>query len=136
LTSVSTVSVDVGDRGGEGILVLEMLEEEGELRPLHAEAAPIELVADAGKHVRNMVKLASELGAFILEASVAVYFSDGGRFVESAHLFDKGVETSIPTGEDGEEPRSCYLGNGVLSIVRPEEKPCDVGGFLRLPPSQ
>jgi hypothetical protein len=43
--------VEVGDRGGEGILVLEMSEEEGELRPLHAETAPIELVTDAGKRI-------------------------------------------------------------------------------------
>ena len=42
-------SVDVGDRGGEGILVLKMSEEEGELRPLHAEAASVKLVVDAGE---------------------------------------------------------------------------------------
>jgi len=49
LTSVSTVSVDVSNRGGEGIPVLEMSEEDGELCPLHVEMAPIELVANAGK---------------------------------------------------------------------------------------
>jgi hypothetical protein len=49
LMSVSTVSVDIGDGGGKGILVLKMLEEEGELRPLHAEAAPIELVVNTGE---------------------------------------------------------------------------------------
>ena len=43
--------VDIGDRGGKGILVLEMLEEDGELRPLHAEAAPIKLVTNGGEHV-------------------------------------------------------------------------------------
>jgi len=43
------VSVDVGNGGGEGISVLEMSEEEGELCPLHVEVAPIELVADTGK---------------------------------------------------------------------------------------
>jgi hypothetical protein len=47
--SVLMASVDVGDRGGEGIPVLEMLEEEGELRPLYAEAAPVKLVMDAGE---------------------------------------------------------------------------------------
>jgi hypothetical protein len=98
--------------------------------------APIKLVADAGKHIRDVVKLAGELGAFILEASVVVYFGDSGQVVESACLFDEGVETSIPTGEDGEEPWSCCLGNGVLSIVRLEEKLCNVGGFPRLPPGQ
>jgi hypothetical protein len=113
-----------------------MSEEEGELRPLHAETAPVELVADAGKHVRDVVELTSELGAFVLEVSVVVYFGDSGWVVESTRLFDKGVETSIPTGEDGEEPQSCCLGNGVLSIVRPEEKLCDVGGFPRLLPGQ
>jgi hypothetical protein len=130
------VSVEVGDRGGEGIPVLEMLEEEGELRPLHAEVAPLELVVNAGKHIRNAVELTCEFGVFVLEASVMVYLSDSGRVVESACLFDKGVETSIPTGEDGEEPRSCCLDNGVLSIARPEEKLCDIGGFPRLLPGQ
>jgi hypothetical protein len=51
LTSVSMASVDVGNGGGEGIPVLEMLEEDRELCPLHAEVAPIELVTNAGKHV-------------------------------------------------------------------------------------
>jgi hypothetical protein len=134
-TSVLTASVDVGNGGGEGIPVLEMLEE-GELHPLHAEAAPVELVADAGKRIRDTVELTSELSAFVLEASIAVYFGDGGRVVEPACLFNEGVETSIPSGEDGEEPQSCCLGDGVLSIVRPEEKFCDVGGFPRLPPGQ
>ena len=44
-------SVDVGDGGGEGILVLEMSEEDRELCPLHAEVAPIELVVDGGERV-------------------------------------------------------------------------------------
>jgi len=106
------------------------------LRPLHAETAPVELVADTGKCVRDAVELTSELGVFILEVSIAVYFGGGGWVVESARLFDKGVETSILAGEDGEEPQSCCLGNSVLSIVRPEEKLCNVGGFPRLPPGQ
>jgi hypothetical protein len=134
--SVSTASVEVGNRGGEGIPVLKMSEEEGELRPLHAEAAPVELIADAGERIQNAVELAGKLGAFILETSVAVYLGDGGQVVESARLFDKGVETSIPTGEDGKEPGGSCLDNGALSIVRLEEKLCDVGGFPRLPPGQ
>jgi hypothetical protein len=44
--SILMASVDVGDGGGEGILVLEMSEEDGELCPLHVEVAPIELVVD------------------------------------------------------------------------------------------
>jgi hypothetical protein len=83
-----------------------------------------------------MVELTGELGAFVLEVMVPIYFSDCSWVIEAAGLFDKGVETSIATGEDGKEPRSCCLGNSVLSIVRPEEKLCDVGGFPRLPPSQ
>jgi hypothetical protein len=128
--------VNVGDGGGEGILVLEMSEEEGELCPLHAEVAPIELVMDRGKGVGDVVELAGELGAFILEVAVLIYFSDHGWIVEAVGLFNKGVETSIATGEDGEEPWSCCLGNGGLSIVRPEEKLRDVGGFPRLLPGQ
>ena len=129
-------SVDIGDGGGEGILVLEMSEEDRELHPLHAEAAPIELVMDAGKCIRDTVKLAGKFGAFIFEAVVSVYLSDCSWVVELACLFDKCVETSIPAGEDGEEPWSCCLSNGGLSIVRPEEKLYDIGGFPRLPPSQ
>jgi hypothetical protein len=134
--SILTASVEVGDGGGEGIPVLEMTEEEGELCPLHAETAPLELVADAGKRIQNMVELTGKLGAFILKASVVVYLGDSGRVVESACLFDEGVETSILAGEDGKEPWSCCFDNGVLSIVRLEEKLCDVGGFPRLPPGQ
>jgi len=131
------VSVDVGDRGGEGIPVLKMSEEEeGELRPLHVEAAPVELVVGGGKHVGNAVELTGELGVFVLEATVLIYLGDRSWVVEVMGLFDEGVETSILAGEDGKEPRSCCLGNGGLSIVRPEEKLCDVGGFLRLPPGQ
>jgi hypothetical protein len=73
-----------------------MSEEEGELRPLHVEAAPVKLVVDAGKSIRDAVELTSELGAFVLETLVAVYLGDGGQVVESACLFDEGVETSIP----------------------------------------
>jgi hypothetical protein len=65
-----------------------------------------------------------------------VYLGNSSWVVESVCLFDEGVETSIPTGEDGKEPRSCCFNNGVLSIVRLEEKLCDVGGFPRLLPSQ
>jgi hypothetical protein len=103
-TSVLTALVNIGDGRGEGIPVLKMLEEEGELCPLHAETAPVELVADAGKHVRYVLELAGELGAFVLEAPIVVYLGDGTQVIELACLFDEGVETSIPTGEDGEEP--------------------------------
>jgi hypothetical protein len=136
LTSVSTALLDVGNGGGEGNLVLEMTEEEGELSPLHAEVTPLELVLNAGNGVRNAVELAGELGTFVVEAAVPVYLGDGGRVVKSARLLDEGVETSIPAGEDGEEPQSCCFDNGSLSIVRPEEKLCDIGGFPRLPPGQ
>ena len=129
-------SLDVGDGGGEGNPVLEMTEEVGELSPLHAVATPLELVVDAGDCVRNTVELAGEFGAFIVETVVAVYFSNSGRVVKPSCLFDEGVETSILAGEDGEEPWSCCFGNGALSIVRPEEKLCNIGGFPRLPPGQ
>jgi hypothetical protein len=134
-TSVSTASVDIGNGGGEGIPALNMLEKDGELCPLHAEAAPIELVVNGGERIQDAVKLAGELDAFVLKTAVSVYFSGCGWVVEVAGFFNEGVETSIPAGEDGEEPQSCCLGNGGLSIVRPEEKLCDVGGFPRLPPN-
>ena len=49
--SVSTASLDVGDGGGKGIPVLEMMEEEGELSPFHAEATPLELVVDTSDRI-------------------------------------------------------------------------------------
>ena len=51
LTSVSTALVDIGDGGGEGIPVLKMSEEDGELCPLHVEVAPIKLVVNASKRI-------------------------------------------------------------------------------------
>jgi hypothetical protein len=89
-----------------------------------------------GKGVGNVVEFAGELGVLVLKAAVLVYLSNHGWVVEAVSLLDEGVETSIMTGEDGEEPRSCCLSNSGLSIVRPEEKLCDVGGFPRLPPGQ
>jgi hypothetical protein len=56
---------------------------------------------------------------------VSVYLCHGGRVIKAVGFFGKGVETSIPTGKEGEEPRSCCLSGG-LSIVRPEEKLCDI----------
>jgi hypothetical protein len=44
--SISMALVEVGNGGGVTIAVLKMMEERGELCPLHAEAAPIEVVAD------------------------------------------------------------------------------------------
>jgi len=134
--SISTALVDVSDGGGEGIPVLEMSEEEGELCPLHVEVAPVELVAGGSKGVGDMVELAYEFGVFIFKVVVPIYLSNCGWVVEAVSLFNEGVETSVMAGEDGEEPWSCCLGNGGLSIVRPEEKLCDIGGFPRLPPSQ
>ena len=110
-------SVDVGDGGGEGILVLEMSEKDRELHPLHAEAAPIKLVMNAGEHIQDALELRSELGAFVLKLAVLVYLSNGSWVVELACLFDESVETSIPAGKDGKEPWSCCLGNSGLSIV-------------------
>jgi hypothetical protein len=130
------VLVDVGNGGGERIPVLEMSEEEGELHPLHAEVAPVKLVANTGERIRNAVELTGELGAFVLKLPVVVDLGDRCQVVEAAGFFNKGVETSILAGEDGKEPRSCCLGNGGLSIVRLEEKLYNIGGFPRLPPSQ
>jgi len=129
-TSVLMVSVDISNRGGKGIPVLKMSEEEGELCPLHAEAAPIELVVNGGKGIGDAVELTGELGVFVLEVVVPIYLSNCSWIVEAAGLFNEGVETSIMAGEDGKEPWSCCLSNGGLSIVRLEEKLCDVVGSL------
>jgi hypothetical protein len=49
-------------------------------------------------------------------------------------FLDNGVKTSIMAGKEGEELQGCNFHRG-LSIVRLEEKLCDVGGFPRLSPS-
>jgi hypothetical protein len=68
--SISMVLVDVGNRGGKGILVLEMLEEDRELCPLYVEAAPIEAIANGCKGIRDVVEFAGEFGVLILKAAV------------------------------------------------------------------
>jgi len=83
-----------------------------------------------------VVQLPGEPSVFVLKVVVAVDFHHCCGVIEAVGFFNKGVETSIPTCEDGKEPRSCCLSNGGLSIVRLEEKLCDIGGFPRLPPSQ
>jgi hypothetical protein len=117
--------------GVKEFLSLEMSEEDGELCPLHMEAAPIELVVNGGECIWDVVKLAGELGLLILEVAIPIYLGNCGWVVEVMGLLDEGVEISIVSCEDGEEPQSCCL-----SIVRPEEKLCDIGGFPRLLPSQ
>jgi hypothetical protein len=82
-----------------------------------------------------VIELSGELSLFIVKLVVLEYFRHGGGIVEAVGFLGEGVETSIPTGEEGEELQSCCFRGG-LSIVRPEEKLYDVGGFPRLPPSQ
>jgi len=128
-------SSELSDGEHEGIAVLKMTEEKGELHPLHVEAAAIELVLHSCEGIGDAIELRGELGALVLEAAVLVYFCDHCKVIEAVGFFNEGVETSIATGEDGKEPQSCCLSEG-LSIVRPEEKLCNVDGFPRLPPSQ
>jgi hypothetical protein len=71
----------------------------------------------------------------VLEIVVLIYFCNCCWVVKMLGLFDKGVEASITTGKEGEEPWSHWFCGGV-SIVRVEEEFYDVGGFPRLPPSQ
>jgi hypothetical protein len=134
-TSVATASSKLSDGRLEGVSVLEVAEEPGQLSPLHAVVAAIEVVAGGGEGIRDAIKLSGEPRALLVELSVSEYLRHSGGVVETAGFLGEGVETSIPTGEEGEEPRSCCLSGG-LSIVRPEEKVCDIGGFPRLPPSQ
>jgi hypothetical protein len=82
-----------------------------------------------------LVKLCVELSPLILEIAVSIYFRNCCQVVETLGLLDKGVETSIMTGEEGEESWSYHFRGGV-SIVRAEKEFCDVGGFPRLPPGQ
>ena len=112
-----------------------MAEESGQLCSLHAVLAAIKVVAGGGEGIGDAIELSGELGSLFVELAVSEYLHHGGAVVKVAGFLSEGVETSIPTGEEGKEPQSCCLSGG-LSIVRPEEKVCDVGGFPRLPPSQ
>jgi hypothetical protein len=135
LTSVATASSELSDGGLERVSVLEVAEELGELGPLHAVATAVEVVVGGGEGIWDTIELSGEPSSLFVELAVSEDLCHSGGVVETACFLGEGVETSIPTGEEGEEPRSCCL-SGVLSIVRPEEKVYDVGRFPRLPPSQ
>jgi hypothetical protein len=119
----------------EGVPVFEVTEESGQLCPLHAVATAIEVVTSGGEGIRDTIELSGEPSSLFVEFVVSKDLCHSSGVVETVGFLGEGVETSIPTGEEGEEPRSCCF-SGVLSIVRPKEKVCDVGGFPRLPPGQ
>jgi hypothetical protein len=129
LMSISMASAELSEGGLEWVSVLEVLEEHGKLGPLHAMSATIEVVAGGGEGIRDAIELSGEPGSLLVELAVLNISAMVVGF------FSESVETSIPTGEEGNEPWSCCLSGG-LSIVRPEEKLCDIGGFPRLPPGQ
>jgi hypothetical protein len=133
--SVAMVSSKLSDGGLERVSVFEVAEELGELGPLHAVSAAVEVVTGGGEGVWDVIELSGEPSLLFIELAVSKDLRHGGGVVETAGFLGEGVETSILTGEKGKEPWSCCL-SGVLSIVRLEEKVCDVGGFPRLPPGQ
>jgi hypothetical protein len=71
----------------------------------------------------------------LLETAVVIYFHNCCRVVKASGSLNKGVEATIPSCEEGEEPQSHGVRGG-LSIVRAEEELDDVCGFPRLPPCQ
>jgi hypothetical protein len=133
--SILMVSSELSEGGLEQVTIFKVLEEHGELGPLYTMSAAIEVVAGGGEGVWDAIELSGEPGSLLIEFAVLKYFCHSGRVVEVAGFFGKGVETSILTGEEGNEPQSCCL-SGSLSIVRLEEKLYNIGGFPRLPPSQ
>jgi hypothetical protein len=135
LMSIAMASSELSNGGLERVLVFEVAEESGELSPLHVVLAAIEVVVGSGEGVQDVIELSGEPSSLFVKLAVSEYFCHSGRVVEAVGFLGKGVETSILTGEEGNEPWSCCLSGG-LSIVRPEEKRCDVGGFPRLPPGQ
>jgi hypothetical protein len=105
------------------------------LGPLQATSTQVELVSDGGEGVGDPVELCSELSALLFETAVAIYFCNCCQVVETSGGLDEGVETTVSSCEEGEEPRSRGVHVG-LSIVRTEEEFDDICGFPRLPPCQ
>ena len=103
--------------------------------PLQATSTQVELVSDGGEGIGDPVELGSELSALLLEMTVAIYFCICCQVVEASGGLDEGVEATVLSCEEGEEPQSCGVHVG-LSIVRTEEEFNNVCGFPRLPPCQ
>jgi hypothetical protein len=95
----------------------------------------VKLVSDGGEGVGDPVELGSELSALLLEMTVAIYLCNCCWVVEASGGLDEGVEATVSSCEEGEEPQSHGV-HGGLSIVRMEEEFNNVCGFPRLPPCQ
>jgi hypothetical protein len=121
------------DTGSEGVVVLEMLHESGELGCLHAVSAGILAVMNACESIGDVVELTSQLCSFFIEGAVLEDFGNSGRVVESLNVFNESVVTAILASKKGKESESCSL-YGCLSIVRMDKEFDNVGGFPRLPP--
>ena len=90
---------------------------------------------DGGEGVGDPIELGSELSALLLEMTVAIYFCNCCQVVEVSGGLNEGVEATVSSCKEGEEPRSHGVRVG-LSIVRTEEEFDDVCGLPRLPPCQ
>jgi hypothetical protein len=121
------------DMGGEGILILEVAYEVGELACLHVIVAGIEAVASGIERIADAIELGGEPALLIVEVAIAAHFGSGGRVVEALDFFHKGVIPSVVTSKEGEEPWGRSFCRG-LSIVRMEEEFDDICGFSLLPP--
>jgi hypothetical protein len=95
----------------------------------------VELVSDGGEGVGDPVELCSKLSVLLFETTVVIYFCNCCRVVEASGGLDKGMEATVSSCKEGEEPWSRGVRVG-LSIVRTEEEFDDVCGFPRLPPCQ
>ncbi len=134
-SSVLMALAELRELWDEGVLVLEVSHEVGELALFHAVLAGIELVMCGGEDVGDVVELCKELVALLIKSMVLIHFSDSSRVVKALNFFDEHAITFIMGGEEGEEPGSCSLCRG-LSIVRIEEELNDVCRFPRLLPCQ
>lgn len=123
------------DTGSEGVVVLEMSHESGELGCLHAVSAGVLAVMNARESIGDAIELPCELCPLFVEGSVSEDFRHGGRVIESSNFFDECVVTPVPACKEGEKPGRCGFCGG-FSIVRMHEEFNDVGGFPRLPPSK
>ncbi len=133
-SSVLMVSAELlSDRWGEGVLVLKVAHEVGELSPFHVVAAPVKAVMGGGEGIQNAVELSHELVSLLIKSLVLIHLGNSCWVVELPNLLDEGMIAPISAGEEGKEPQSCGLCGG-LSIVRIEEEFDNIGGLPRLLP--
>src|SRR6266851_2814098 len=99
----------LSDRWGEGVLVLKVAHEVGELSSFHVVAAPVEAVMGGREGIQNAVELSRELVSLLIKSLVLIHLSNSCWVVELPNLLDEGMIAPISASKEGKEPQSCGL---------------------------